>query len=186
MTLLLCTLLAVQPRFLGPPEKRPDAGSARPVQAGELAPPLVGELENPPDGGARTFDLSAIVGPGAAEPAPAALIAFFASWCAGCADELRLVRQLASEYRSRGLRAVVVDLGGDDPLPASLLDGEGGAILVVNDRSQVAARRWLGAKPELPALVVVGRNGEVRAIAGCCAADAVASVRAAIDGALAR
>jgi hypothetical protein len=75
MTLLLCTLLAVQPRFLGPPEKRPDAGSAQPVQAGELAPPLSGELENPPDGGARTFDLSAIVGPGAAEPAPAVLIA---------------------------------------------------------------------------------------------------------------
>jgi hypothetical protein len=84
------------------------------------------------------------------------------------------------------LRAVVVDLGGDDRLPASLLDGESGAILVVIDRSQVAARRWLGAKPERPVLVVVGRDGKVRAIAGCCAADAVASVRVAIEGALAR
>jgi len=184
VTLLLCTLLAVQPRFLGPPEKKPDAGSTRPVQAGERAPPLVGELENPPDGGGRTFDLSAVVGPAAAQPAPAVLIAFFASWCAGCADELRIVRQLAGEYGSRGLRTVVVDVGESDA--ASALAGGGPAIPIVNDRSQVVARRWLGGKPDLPALVVVGREGNVRATAGCCDADAVASVRAAIDQALAR
>jgi thiol-disulfide isomerase/thioredoxin len=186
MTLLLCTLLAVQPRFLGPPEKKPDAGAARPVQAGELAPPLVGELENPPDGGARNFDLSAIVGPSAAEPAPAVLIAFFASWCADCADELRLVRQLAGEYRSRGLRVVVVDLDGGGTAAAPLVEGQDAGILVVNDRGQVAARRWLGAKPQLPALVVVGREGDVRATAASCGPDGLASLRAGIDGALAR
>jgi thiol-disulfide isomerase/thioredoxin len=186
VTLLLCTLLAVQPRFLGPPEKKPDAGSARPVQAGEVAPPLSGEIENPPDGGPRTFDLSTIVGPGAAEPASAVLIAFYASGCADCAEELRLVRQLAGEYRSSGLRAVVVDLDGDGAPTAPLLDGQGAAILIVKDRRQVAARRWLGAKPELPALVVVGREGNVRATAASCGAEGLASLRAGIDGALAR
>ena len=106
MTLLLWMLLAVQPRFLGPPEKKPDAGTARAVQAGEPAPPLSGELEDPA-GTQRSFDLAAIVGPAATDPAPAALIAFFAPGRPGCADELQIVRQLAGEYGPNAPRALV-------------------------------------------------------------------------------
>lgn len=187
MTLLLWMLLAVQPRFLGPPEKKPDAGSARAVQAGDPAPPLSGELEGPA-GAQRSFDLAVIAGPSATDPAPAALIAFFAPGCAGCEDELRIVRQLAGEFAPRGLRAVVVDLGTEGQKAASLelADAQGVAIEVLADRSQVSARRWLGPRPQVPALFVVDRRGKVRATAAACAPEEVASLRAAIDQALAR
>jgi len=180
-------LLAVQPRFLGPPEKNPDAGTTPAVRAGDAAPPLSGELENPA-GSERRFDLAAIVGPGATHPAPAVLIAFFAPGCAGCADELRVVRELVLQYGARGLRAVVVDLGADGQGGASraLADAHGPAIQVLGDRWQVWARRWLGSHPELPALFVVDRDGTVRAAAVACGSEAVASLRAAIDQALAR
>ena len=185
--LLVCMLLAVQPRFLGPPEKNPDAGTVPAVQAGDVAPPLAGELENP-TGNERSFDLTAIVGPAATDPARALLIAFFASGCAGCADEPRVVRQLAAEYGPRGLRAVVVHVGTDGHEPASLAlaDAQGGAIPVVADRWQMWARRWLGSRPRLPALFVLDRDATVRATAGDCGTEAVASLRAAIDHALGR
>jgi thiol-disulfide isomerase/thioredoxin len=188
VTLLLCTLLAVQPRFLGPPEKNPDAGTARAVRVGEAAPRLAGDLETSPATGARTFDLTAIVGAAATDPARAVLVAFYAPWCAGCADELRVVRQLASEYRARGLRAIVVDLGAGDGGPAALralLEDQGAGILVVRDRWQINARHWLGGDAQPPALFVVGREGNVRASAMACGADAVAALRPGIDEALA-
>jgi peroxiredoxin len=185
LTLLLCMLLAMQPRFLGPPEKDPDAGTVPAVQVGDAAPPLSGELEIPA-GGERSFDLAAIVGPAATDPARAVLIAFFAPACAGCADELRVVRQLAAEYGPRGLRAVVVDVGADGHEVASraLADAQGAAIRMMGDRWQAWARRWLGARPQLPALFVVDRDGTVRATAGACGREAVASLGAAIQRAL--
>ena len=187
MTLLFCMLLAVQPRFLGPPEKKPDAGAPPAVQAGNAAPPLAGELENPA-GSERRFDLAAMLGPAATDPARAMLVAFFAPGCAGCAEELRVVRQLAGEDGPRGLRAVVVDVGTDDRQAASraLVEVEGAGIPVLGDRGQVQARRWLGSRPQLPALFVVDRDGAVGAMAGACGPEAVTSLRAAIENALAR
>jgi peroxiredoxin len=185
VTLLFCMLLAVQPRFLGPPEKNPDAGPVPAVRAGDAAPPLSGELENP-SGAERRFELAAIVGPGATDPAAAVLIAFFAPGCAGCADELRVVRELVLQYGTRGLRAVVVDLGTDDQQVASraLANAHAPAIPVLGDRWQVWARRWLGSRPEVPGLFVVDRDGTVGAAAGACDAEPVASLRAAIERAL--
>jgi len=182
VTLLFCMLLAVQPRFLGPPEKNPDAGTVPAVQAGDAAPPLAGELEDSA-ASERRFDLAAIVGPAAIDPTRAVLIAFFAPGCAGCADELRVVRQLAAEYGPRGLRAVVVDVGTDGHEAGSLApaDAQGAVIRVMRDRWQVWARRWLGSRPQLPALFVVDRDGTVRATAGACGREAVASLGAAIE-----
>ena len=185
MTLLFCMLLAVQPRFLGPPEKKPDAGTVPAVQAGDAAPPLSGELENPA-GSERSFDLAAIVGPAATDPAPAVLIAFVGPACAGCDDELQVVRQLAVEYGPRRLRAVVVAAGMDGAASRALADGQVAAIRVMGDRWQAWARRWLGSRPQLPALFVVDRDGTVRAAVGTCGREAVASLRAAIDQALSR
>jgi len=171
VTLLFCMLLAVQPRFLGPPEKKPDAGAPPAVQAGDTAPPLAGEVENPA-GSERSFDLAAMLGPAATEPSRAVLVA----------------RQLAGEYGPRGLRAVVVDVGTDDRQAASraLVEVEGAGIPVLGDRGQVQARRWLGSRPQLPALFVVDRDGAVGAMAGACGPEAVTSLRAAIENALAR
>jgi peroxiredoxin len=180
-------LLAVQPRFLGPPEKKPDAGPVPAVRTGDVAPPLSGELENPAGTG-RKFDLAALVGPAASDPARAVLIAFFAPGCAGCADELRVVRELVAESGPRGLRAVVVDVGTDGQEVASpaLAAAHEPAIPVLGDRWQVLARRWLGSQPQVPALFVVDRDGVVRAAAAACGVEAVASLRAEIDRALAR
>src|SRR5205807_6202467 len=99
----------------------------------------------------------------------------------GCAEELRVVRQLAGEYGPRGLRAVVVDVGTDDRQAASraLVEVEGAGIPVLGDRGQVQARRWLGSRPQLPALFVVDRDGAVGAMAGACGPEAVTSLRAA-------
>jgi len=57
---------------------------------------------------------------------------------------------------------------------------------VLGDRGQVQARRWLGSRPQLPALFVVDRDGAVGAMAGACGPEAVTSLRAAIENALAR
>ena len=46
--------------------------------------------------------------------------------------------------------------------------------------------RWLGSRPRLPALFVLDRDATVRATAGDCGTEAVASLRAAIDHALGR
>ena len=51
----------------------------------------------------------------------------------------------------------------------------------MRDRWQVWARRWLGSRPQLPALFVVDRDGTVRATAGACGREAVASLGAAIE-----
>jgi peroxiredoxin len=187
MTLLLCMLIAVQPRFLGPPEKNPDAGVARPVRLVDAAPPLSGELLDPGEDGARKFDLGALVGVAAKDPAPAVLVGFFASWCDHqCKDELALVRDLSEEYRPSGLRAVLVDLDGDEAQQAAaraLIREQRLAVPVVADRWQILARRWLGAQPRVPALFVVAGDGTVRAAAGS-GPETARALRAAIETAL--
>ncbi|MFL5310334.1 MAG: hypothetical protein ACJ79H_07785, partial [Myxococcales bacterium] len=65
-------------------------------------------------------------------------------------------------------------------------DAQGAAIRVIGDRRQVLARRWLGARPQLPALFVVDRDAIVRATADACGTDAIAALGVAIDHALAR
>ena len=65
----------------------------------------------------------------------------------------------------------------------------GAQVLHLVDRhldGQVQARRWLGSRPQLPALFVVDRDGAVGAMAGACGPEAVTSLRAAIENALAR
>ena len=74
--------------------------------------------------------------------------------------------------------SIVPVLVGSAVAPA---DAQGAVIRVMRDRWQVWARRWLGSRPQLPALFVVDRDGTVRATVGACGREAVASLGAAIE-----
>lgn len=116
-----------------------------------------------------------------AEPAPARLVFFMASWCAPCRQELPVLQRLWLKYKDRGL-----DLAGIS------LDLEPEAMQGLLDRAGVSfPTYWAGEEPiqryglfGIPLLLVLRQGREAERMAGVKAeefleARIVESLRAA-------
>lgn len=197
---------AVEPKFLGPPVKKPadakakeapkEAAHAEPkpaadppvLKVGEDAPVFSGVLHNPAEAGRDTVDLSAMVGADAeADGTKVVLLSFFATWCGPCKKELPLLAQLDQELRDKGLRVISVAVDKDEkawPQIAALVKEHHVTWPVVKDRYNLIARRYLGEKTALPSVFLVGRDGLVKVVKQGYESDAATFLRAEVEKAL--
>jgi thiol-disulfide isomerase/thioredoxin len=210
-SLLVCVsvaAMAAQPRFLGPPVKKPadagapdagapeDAGVAPHGQAdppllnaGDDAPMFAGVLHDPDAAGMQRIDLSSLVGPeaDADQAAKAVLISFFATWCKPCAKEMPLLQTLSTEYKSRGLRVVSVAIDKDEtswPKIGELVKQHHLSYPIVKDRYNLIARQYLGDKTALPSVFIVNKEGKVALVKQGYPNDAAEFLRAEVEKAL--
>ncbi|MEY4375614.1 MAG: hypothetical protein RJB26_164 [Pseudomonadota bacterium] len=92
------------------------------------------------------------------------LLAFWASWCGRCEDQLVQLQGLHATYRGAGLAVVGVTLD-DSPLEAREFAAAAGVgFPVMHDITKRISRRF--ALLDLPTLVLVDRAGIVRQVYG--------------------
>jgi thiol-disulfide isomerase/thioredoxin len=106
------------------------------------------------DSAGRPLDLAALRG-------RAVLVAFWASWCEPCAEELPALARLRDRLRGRPFEVLTVNLG-EAPARVDTFQRERGVSLpVVLDRDSEAARAWgVGG---LPMAFLVDARGRIRA-----------------------
>ncbi len=145
-------------------------------------------LHNPAEAGAASVDLSSLVGADASDDGSRVLlVTFFATWCGPCKRELPLLVQLASDYRSRGLRVISIAIDkneADWPQIEMLVKDNHVAFPIAKDRYNLIARRWLGEKTALPSLFLVGRDGLIKLVKQGYTTGAEQFLRNEIDQAL--
>jgi thiol-disulfide isomerase/thioredoxin len=167
---------------------RPAAALEDDVAEGKPAPPFALRTLNPEVAGAELVSLDRYAGDEPEDPgARVVLISFFASWCEPCRKELPLLVQLDRMYRDRGLRILSIDIEDDAPgVEATLRMVEKAKVAfpVLSDRFTLVARRYLGAKGQLPSVFLVRRDGTIAKIERGYAREAsrflVAEVQAAL------
>lgn len=170
---LVAALLVAAPRFLGPPSKEP-AG----LSAGDAAPFFFGTVRNADAAGLARFDLAQVVGPRAARRSPAkAVLLSFSSRASR--KELAGLEALYTQYKERGL--VVVSLASD---PGRLLRARRVTYPVVEDPDEAIARRYLGARGQDPAAVIVDRYGRVVSVKKGYRSDPAVLLRGDVEAAL--
>lgn len=85
------------------------------------------------------------------------LLDLWATWCAPCIEQARILHELAPELAERGVQVLAVDVGEPRDTVESFVADRPGTFPVVLDRAQVIARRLdVG---ELPALVLLRADG---------------------------
>src|SRR5205814_10707156 len=187
-----------EPRFLGPPVKKPpDAGPEDAGQKAEADPPVLkidddapmfsGVLHNPDTAGVTRVDLASLVGPEADQDAKAVLISFFATWCKPCKKEMPFLQQLSTEYKEKGLRVISVAIDKDEaswPQIADLVRQNHVTYPVVKDRYNLIARQYLGDKTALPSVFIVNKDGKVAMVKQGYPNDAAEFLRAEVEKAL--
>jgi thiol-disulfide isomerase/thioredoxin len=197
-----------QPRFLGPPLKKPPAdagvpdagvpdagtephGQADPpvLKVDDEAPMFSGVVHNPETAGAPRVDLSSLVGSeaDADQGAKAVLISFFATWCKPCKKEMPFLQQLSTEYREKGLRVISVAIDKDEalwPQIAALVKEHHVSYPIVKDRYNLIARQYLGDKTALPSVFIVNREGKVALVKQGYPNDAAEFLRSEVEKAL--
>ena len=161
--------LARQPRFLGPPVKKPADGGTRDagkplLNPGDEAPLTGGALYNPEAAFARAIQLRDWVGPDAREPVKAVVVTFFATRCEPCKRELPRLQAVYDEQKGKGLRVVSFAIDQEpsaEPAVRELLASHGITFPVVKDGSQLVARQYLGGQTILPAMFVLDGAGKI-------------------------
>ena len=174
-------LLAGPPRFLGPPEKKPAEGEPAAVAPGQAAPAFAAPVYEGEPTGMKRFDLADVVGRrvAARSPAKAVLISFFDAACEMSRSELATLEALYTQYRSSGL--VVLSLAPD---PAALVKVLAVTYPVAVDRHGAIARKYLGANPRYPAVVLVGSDGNIVSVKKGYRGDPAVLLRAEVEMAL--
>lgn len=120
----------------------------RPWHGGEAVAPALpaAALRGPP------LDLPSLRG-------RAVVVAFWASWCEPCAEELPALARLRDRLAGRPFALLTVNLGEAPGKAEALLAGLGLDLPVLLDRDQAAARAWgVGG---LPMAFLVGPDGKV-------------------------
>jgi thiol-disulfide isomerase/thioredoxin len=197
--------MAAQPRFLGPPVKKPadagpsDAGAPDAGEHGQADPPVLnkgddapmfaGVVHNAVAAGVNRVDLSSMVGSEAEaeQSAKAVLISFFATWCKPCKKEMPFLQTLSTEYKDRGLRVLSVAIDKDEanwPQILDLVKQNHVTYPVVKDRYNLIARQYLGDKTALPSVFIVDHEGKVAMVKQGYPDDAAVFLRAEVEKAL--
>jgi thiol-disulfide isomerase/thioredoxin len=126
----------------------PDGPALQPWTRGET-PALAGR-----DPAGRPVELAALRG-------RAVLVAFWASWCEPCAEELPALARLRDRLRGRPFELLTVNLGEAPARVEAFQRERGVALPVLLDRDLEAAAAWgVGG---LPMAFLVDADGRVRA-----------------------
>ena len=92
------------------------------------------------------------------------VLSFFAEWCAGCVNELPVLKDLDALYRNRGVQVVTVSVDREKDATHKLremITREGLHHTVALDPSSAVLRRYQGENQSLPYLFVIGPDGVV-------------------------
>ena len=90
------------------------------------------------------------------------LLDFWATWCGPCKMEAPLLSRVAARYRDRGLIVIGVNTSDQPGLAGAFAAREALAYPIVFDDQSVANERY--GVDVLPTLVLVGKDGKVRAV----------------------
>lgn len=99
------------------------------------------------------------------------VIDFWATWCGPCKEELPVLQQLYSKYKSQGLVVVGVSVDNDKGGLGAFLRKHGVTFPNAHDQNHELAKRF--APKKMPSSFVVDRKGVVQAVhAGFTKGDA--------------
>jgi peroxiredoxin len=99
------------------------------------------------------------------------VVDFWASWCAPCADEMRVLERLYTQHRASGFSVIGVSQDGAASNIQQFLRRIPVTFPLVLDTGHAIAQRY--APPRMPTSYIVGRDGIVRHVhAGFRNADA--------------
>jgi thiol-disulfide isomerase/thioredoxin len=113
------------------------------------------------DSEGKEFYLSNVVGEEAKEKSKGVVLGFFATWCAGCKNELPLINSLVDELGKKGIKVVLVDIKEDfDEIGAFLAGLKVDKPLVLSDRYGKVMEKY--QIRFLPTTYFIGADGTVK------------------------
>ena len=111
----------------------------------------------------KDFNLSDHAGSTRKESGNGIILSFFASWCAGCRNELPLINSLVDELKGKGIQVVIVDLKEDfNTLDVFLTGLKVDKPIVLSDLDGKTAEKY-GVR-FLPVTFFIGSDGKVKHI----------------------
>ncbi len=131
---------------------------AGPLKVGRLCPSFAGyALHN------DMVSLAKLLKPAKGTVASAVVISFFATWCKACREQLPVIERVVASLDARGARGVLVDFGENAETVTPFAESLQLRLPILPDPfTKIAVR--LGVDQKLPRTLVVGRDGNVRAI----------------------
>lgn len=113
------------------------------------------------DSGGKDFYLSSVVGEEAKEKSKGVVLCFFATWCAGCRNELPIINSLVDELNSKGIKVVMVDIKEDfDEINEFLAGLNVDKPIVLSDRYGKVMEKY--QLRFLPTTYFIGADGTVK------------------------
>ena len=111
----------------------------------------------------KDFYLSDYAGATKKERGNGVILSFFASWCAGCRNELPLINSLVDELTGKGIKVVIVDVKEDaDTIGAFLAELKVEKPVVLMDRYGTVGDEY--QVRFLPTTFFIGAEGRVKDI----------------------
>ena len=113
------------------------------------------------DSEGKDFYLSSVVGEEAKEKSRGVVLGFFATWCAGCRNELPIINALVDELSGKGIKVVLVDIKEDfDEINEFLAGLKVDKPIVLSDRyGKVMGKYQIRF---LPTTYFIGSDGTVK------------------------
>lgn len=90
------------------------------------------------------------------------VFSFFATWCKPCKKEIPHLIVLQEQYKSKDVKILLIDVGEEPEKVKEFVKANGVTLPVLMDRYSLVSKKY-GAKT-LPTLVVIGKDGNVKAI----------------------
>jgi len=108
----------------------------------------------------NNFYLSNYVGPKKKENTKGVILAFFASWCKPCKNELPILNALVDELAGKGIKVVIIGMNEDfDTILKTLNDIKVDKPLILSDRYGKIAEKF-GVR-SLPKAFFISCNGKI-------------------------